>query len=90
LAYTELVLPADVSNSSGKVLFKIIKGCKDKDYDKCNSSLEWQKLKNKFDPAFGFMLFKTAIPFNQIKLKEGNDPEVWITNLEDLHAFMPS
>ena len=51
LAFTELILSIDVSNSSGKISFGIVKGCKSKDYEDGNATLAWEKLKKKFDPV---------------------------------------
>jgi hypothetical protein len=39
LAYTELILLIDDKSSSGKVTFKLGKGCKNKDYADGNTSM---------------------------------------------------
>ena len=49
LAFTELILSIDVSNSSGKIAFGILKSCKTKDYEGGNASLAWERLKMKLD-----------------------------------------
>ena len=46
LAFTELILSIDVSNSSGKIAFGILKSCKIKDYEDGNAIHAWEKLKN--------------------------------------------
>ena len=51
LAFTELILSIDVSSSSGKIAFGILKSCKTKDYEDENASMAWEKLKKKFDPV---------------------------------------
>jgi hypothetical protein len=51
LAFTELILSIDVSNSSGKIAFGILKSCKTKDYEDGNAAHAWEKLKKKFDPV---------------------------------------
>jgi hypothetical protein len=39
MAFTELVLSIDVSSSSGKIAFGIVKSCKTKDYEDCHADL---------------------------------------------------
>jgi hypothetical protein len=46
--------------------------------------LAWDKLKKKFDPISDPSLFKTERAFKQRKLEKGEDPEIWITNLEEV------
>jgi hypothetical protein len=50
-AYTEFIHSIDARSSGGKVLFRIIKGCKSRDYTDVNSALAWDKLKKKSDPV---------------------------------------
>jgi hypothetical protein len=38
LAFTELILSIDVSNSNGKIAFGIFKRCKTKDYEDGNAT----------------------------------------------------
>jgi hypothetical protein len=49
MAFTELILSIDLSNSNGKIAFGIFKSCKTKDYKIGNAA--WEKLKKKFDPV---------------------------------------
>jgi hypothetical protein len=51
LAFTELILSIDVSNTSGKIAFGILKSCKRKDYEDGNATHAWEKLKKKFHPV---------------------------------------
>jgi hypothetical protein len=46
--------------------------------------LSWEKLKKKYDPVFAPSLVKTERLFREYKLGKDEDPETWITNLEDL------
>jgi hypothetical protein len=39
LVYTELILSIDDKTTNGKVAFKLVKGCKNKDYANGNASL---------------------------------------------------
>jgi hypothetical protein len=41
LAFTELILAIDVSNSSGKIAFGMLKSCETKDYVDGNATQEW-------------------------------------------------
>jgi hypothetical protein len=41
MAFTELVLSIDLSSSSGKIAFGIVKSCKAKDYENGHADLPW-------------------------------------------------
>jgi Zinc knuckle len=49
-----------------------------------NAALAWEKLKKKYDPISAPSLVKTERTFRESKLSKDEDPDVWITNLEDL------
>jgi hypothetical protein len=83
LAYTELILSIDDKTSTGKAAFNLVKGCKNKDYADGNSSIAWVRLKNKFEPSSAPSLVKLEKQFRQCSLKKGQDPDIWITELED-------
>jgi hypothetical protein len=51
MAFTKLVLSIDVSSSSGKIVFGIVKSCKSKDYEDGHAGLAWGKLKKKICPS---------------------------------------
>jgi hypothetical protein len=84
IAYTELILSIDVKASSGKVAFNIIRGCKTKDYPDDNGAIARERLKNKYEPVSVPSMLKLEEKFRELSLKKGQDPEVWITELEDL------
>jgi gag-polypeptide of LTR copia-type len=84
LAYTELFLSIDVKTSFGKVAFNIVRGCKSKDYPDGNATTAWEKLKNKYEPTSAPSMVKLDKQFRDSSLKKGKDPEVWITQLEDI------
>jgi hypothetical protein len=84
MAFTELVLSIDVSSSSGKIAFGIVKSCKTKDYEDGHTGLAWEKLKKKYDSVSSPSLVKTERLFRECKLGKDEDPETWITNLEHL------
>ena len=84
LAFTELILSIDVSRCAGKIVLGIVKSCKTKGYEDGIAALAWEKLMKKYDPVSAPPLFKTERIFRESKLNKDEDPEVWITNLEDL------
>jgi hypothetical protein len=43
MAFTELVMSIDVSSSSDKIAFGIVKSCKTKDYEDGHAGLAWEK-----------------------------------------------
>jgi gag-polypeptide of LTR copia-type len=84
IAFTELILSIDVSNSHGKIAFGILKSCKSKEFEDGNAALAWEKLKKKYDPISAPLLVKTERMFRESMLENNEDPEIWINNLEDL------
>ena len=86
IAYSELILSVDIKTSSGKVAFNFIKGCKSKDYPDGNAALVWERLKNKYEPISAPSLVKLEKQFRELSLKKGQDPEIWITDLEYLRV----
>jgi hypothetical protein len=50
IAFPELILSIDVSNSNGKSAFGIVKSCKSKVFEDGNAALAWERLKKKYDP----------------------------------------
>jgi hypothetical protein len=48
MAFTELALSFDVSSSSGKIAFGIVKSYKAKDYEDGHAGLAWEELKKKY------------------------------------------
>jgi DNA-binding cell septation regulator SpoVG len=86
IAYSKLILLIDIKTSSGKVAFNLIKGCKSKDYPDGNAALAWERLKNKYEPISAPSLVKLEKQFRELSLMKDEDPEVWITHLEDLRV----
>jgi hypothetical protein len=58
-------------------------GCKNKDYADGNAIIALERLKNKFEPSSAPSLVKLEKQFRQCSLKKGQDPDIWITELED-------
>ena len=86
IAYTELILSIDVKTSNGKIAFNLVKGCKSKDYVDGNAATAWERLKNKYEPISAPSMVKLEKQFRDLSLKKNQDPEVWITELEDLRV----
>jgi hypothetical protein len=86
IAYTELILSIDVKTSSGKVTFNLIKGCKSKDYPDGNAAIAWERIKKKYEPISAPSLVNLEKQFRELSLKKGQDPEIWITESEDLRV----
>jgi hypothetical protein len=47
-------------------------------------SIAWERLKNKYEPVSAPSILKLEKQFRELSLKKGQDPEVWITELEDI------
>jgi hypothetical protein len=47
----ELIFSINVMTSCGKVVFNMLKGCKNNDYTEGNAIMAWESLKNKYDPT---------------------------------------
>jgi hypothetical protein len=86
IAYTELILSMDVKTRRNKVAFNITRGCKTKDYPDGNGAIPWGGLKNKYEPVSAPSMVKLEKKFRELSLKKGQDPEIWITELEDLRV----
>jgi gag-polypeptide of LTR copia-type/Zinc knuckle len=64
------------------VAFNLVKGCKSKEYVDGNAFMAWEQLKNTFEPLSAPFLVKMEKQFRQCALKKGQDPEIWLTELE--------
>jgi hypothetical protein len=83
LAYTELILSIDDKTSNAKVAFNLVKGWKNKDYAGRNARMAWERLRNKFEPSSSPSLVEIEKQFLHCSLKKEQDPDIWITELED-------
>jgi gag-polypeptide of LTR copia-type len=82
VAFTELLLSTDVKTSFGKIACNIVRACKSKEYPEGNATTAWEKLKQKYEATSAPSLLKLDKQFRDSSLKKGEDPEVWITQLE--------
>jgi hypothetical protein len=87
-AYGDLVSSIDMTKSGGSVAFHMIKSTKVKGFEKGNAKLAWQKMVNKYEPKTAPTLSKINKEFYGAKLKDKSDPNVWITQLEELRTQM--
>jgi hypothetical protein len=78
IAFTELILSIDVSNSNGKIALGIVKSCKTKEFEDGNVALAGGKLKKKYGCVSAPSLVKTERMFRESRLGKNEDPEIWI------------
>jgi hypothetical protein len=84
LAYSELILSMDIEQAGGKVAFGIVKGSKSPNYTDGNGHAAWTRLTAKYVPKTAPSMVKLERELRVSKLKKGKDPDVWITNVEEL------
>lgn len=86
LAYDDLILSMDTSTASGEVAFNLSRSAKTSDYRNGDATLAYKKLKTKYSPDTAPTLTKLHKIFYSSKLKKNADPDVLITNLEDVRV----
>ena len=86
--YTDLILSMDTETSSGKVAFNTVRNSKSKDYEDGNIEVAFKNLRRKYSPKTAPSLAKLHKSFYGAKLKKNVDPDIFITNLEDLRSRM--
>ena len=84
-AYTDLILSVDGSSANGRVAFNLIRLSKTKDRAEGNARMAWQRLRNKYatKSAPSLMALKKEFVNSRLTSRK-EDPDVWISNLEDL------
>jgi len=65
VAFEELILSVNTSEGTGKVVFKLIKGCKTADLKDGNSKLAWTRFCNKFAPKSAPSKLELKLEFNR-------------------------
>ena len=88
LAYGELITSMDTSTTYGNVAFNLVKSSKTGEYPKGNATNAWKRLKDKYAPENAPTLTKLHKIFYSSTLTAGQDPDIWITKLEDLRIRM--
>ena len=87
LAYEDLILAIDGSTEAGRVAFQVVKGSKSKDYPNGNAAVSWSRLSTKYAAKTTPSLLWIKRELLKCVLKDGReDPDVWITKLEDYRA----
>jgi hypothetical protein len=87
-AFEDLTLSIDTSTNYGKIAFDLIKSTITKDCPDGNAVKAWRLLKNKYEPDSGPTLARLSNQFYASKLRKGQDPDVFMTFLEDLRYKM--
>ena len=84
-AYTDLILSIDGTSANGRVAFNLVRLSKTKDRADGDTSLAWKRLQNKYATKSAPSLLALKKEFTNSKLgSRKDDPDVWISNLEDL------
>jgi len=86
IAYEDIILSIDGNKATGRVAFRLVEtattGIKDG-----NAHEAWQKLKDKYQPDKAPNRVELKQAFTNSKLRDGDqDPDEWITELEELRA----
>ena len=84
LAYEDLILCIDSTTSAGRVAFSCVKGSKTAEIKGGDCAVAWKRLHNKFEPKTAPSRLNLKKQFLQSNLQTRQDPDEWITDLEDL------
>ena len=86
-AYIDLVLSINGETEAGRVAFQMVKGAKTRELPDGDSHLAWQRLREKYEPTTTVSRLSLMKEFQAKILKNvKQDPDVWITELEDLRS----
>ena len=86
LGFEELILSIDGKTKEGRVAFSLIKGCKNADYADGSAYLAWTRLTKKYASKNTVSLLKLKREFTNSVMKSKQDPDEWITELEELQT----
>lgn len=81
--YIDLILSIEANTEPGRVAFEVVKGSKG-ERKPGDCALAWQRLSKKFEPKSAPSRMSLKKKFLSMKLKTKEDPDVWLTRLEDL------
>jgi len=86
-AFIDLLLSITADTDTGRIAFQIVRGSKTKDLVDGDARSAWRKLESKFDSkrAPNRLLLKEKFVNSRLKSVR-SDPDVWITQLEDLQV----
>ena len=86
IGYTDLILSMDTTKKGGKIAFACIKRSKSKEYPEGNIAVAWENLKKKYEPNTRPQLIILENEYHNLKMKKGEDPDSFITNLKFMAA----
>ena len=74
-------MPGD--SEAGRVVFSLVRGAKSDDYPDGNASEAWKQLGNRFEPKTAPSRLLIRRELLKLKQKHNQDPEAFITQVED-------
>ena len=83
-AYEDLVLAVDGKTEVGRAVFSLIKGSKTREFAEGSAREAWKRILNKFEPKKAPNRLQKKKKIQNLKLKYGQDPDIYISVLEDL------
>ncbi len=83
-AYEDLVLAVDGKTDVGRLVFSLIKGSKSENFAGGSAREAWKRILNKFEPKKAPNRLQKKKKIQGLKLKYGQDPDIYISVLEDL------
>ena len=83
-AYEDLVLAVDGKTDVGRLVFQLIRSSKSKDYAEGSAREAWKKITDKFEPKKAPNRLQKKKQIQNLRLKYGQDPDIFISVLEDL------
>jgi gag-polypeptide of LTR copia-type len=87
-AYSDLVMCMDTSTPTGRVAFDIVRSSKTEEYPFGNARVAMHRLKAKYTATTSFALSTIYRKYAVAKLRQGQDPDTYITYLQDLRSQM--
>ena len=89
IGYEALILLIDGETQLGRVAFAIVNGCKTNKFKYGDCAKAWDRLCKKYEPKSAPSRLALRNKFNNMKLTSWkNDPEVWLTELEDIRVHL--
>ena len=86
-AYIDLLLSISTDNEMGRVAFHIIRTAKTKEFSGGDARAAWKRLEAKYESRRAPSRLLLKEKFMSLKLRNPRaDPDVWITQLEDLQV----
>ena len=83
-AYEDLVLAVDGKTEIGRAVFSLIKGSKSKEFAEGSAREAWKRILNNFEPKKAPNRLQKKKRIQNLKLKYGQDPDIYISVLENL------